>query len=250
MKNRNTVRCIACCVSVLVLTACSEDSSSSPTVPVPSSQPVQVSMAASAWQFQYSTNISKNPTAVSATTWEFNLPVNPSNNDGVHYLVTTPPVLAGKNTLTMSGLIKSGAGIMFVPLTEAGHVDTSGARASCGFYFEEAGDNLSGAVENGQNYAYYRWWSHSGRVVLANGYFSVMASLTSLSDWSSVFGEFANAETSTEAGSPTTPRRVFAQALANPAYIGITWGGQFFGHGVIATGDGPATFQMNSFFVQ
>jgi hypothetical protein len=94
-------------------------------------------MAASAWQFQYSTNISKNPTAVSATAWEFNLPVNPSNNDGVHYLVTTPPVLAGKNTLTMSGLIKSGAGIIFVPLTEAGHVDTSGARASCGFYFEE-----------------------------------------------------------------------------------------------------------------
>jgi hypothetical protein len=207
-------------------------------------------MAASAWQFQYSTNVPKNPTAVSATAWEFNFPVNPSNTDGVHYLVTTPPILAGKTTLAMAGLIRSGPGTTFVPLTEAGQVDTSGAPASCGFYLEQAGDNLSGAVENGENYAYYRWWSHTGRVVLANASFNVTASFTNLSDWSSVFGEFANATTSSEAGSPVTPKQGFAQALANPAYIGITCGGGFFGHGVIAKGTGPATFQMNSFLVQ
>jgi hypothetical protein len=91
-------------------------------------------MAASAWQFQYSTNVPKNSTAVSATAWEFNFPVNPSNTDGVHYHVTTPPILTGKSTLTMSGLINAGAGTTFVPLTEAGHVDESGAPASCGFY--------------------------------------------------------------------------------------------------------------------
>jgi hypothetical protein len=209
-----------------------------------------MNMAASAWQFQYSTNVPKNPTAVSATAWEFNFPVNPSNSDGVHYLVTTSPILTGKSALTMSGLISSGAGTTFVPLTEAGHVDTSSAPASCGFYLEEAGDNLSGAVENAKNYAYYRWWSHTGRVVLANGNFSVTASFTNLSDWSSVFGEFANAMTSTEAESPVTPRHGFAQALANPAYIGITCGGEFFGHGVIAKGTGPATFRMDSISVQ
>jgi hypothetical protein len=60
---------------------------------------------------------------------------------------------------------------------------------------------------DGNNYAYYRWWSHSGRVVLANGNFNV-------TDWSSVFGEFANATTSTEAESPVMPRQGFAQALA------------------------------------
>ena len=207
-------------------------------------------MAASAWKFQYSTNVPKNPTAVSETGWEFNFPVNPSNTDGVHYLVTTSPMLTGKSKLTMSGEISSGPGTAFVPLTEASRIDTSGVPASCGFYLEETGDNLSGAVENGENYAYYRWWSHSGRVVLANGNFSVTTVFTNLSDWSSVFGEFANAMTSTEAESPVTPRQGFAQALANPAYIGITCGGEFAGHGVIAKGNGPATFQMNSFFIR
>jgi hypothetical protein len=235
---------------IVILAAYSQNGNSSPTVPVPSSRPAQVSMAASAWLFQYSTNVPKNPTAVSATAWEFNFPVNPSNTDGVHYLVTTSPVLTSKSTLTMSGLISSSAGTTFVPLTGAGHIDTSGAPASCGFYLEEASDNLSGAVDNGENYAYYRWWSHSGRVVLANGNFSVTASFANLSDWSSVFGEFANAITSAEAGSPVTPRQGFAQALANPTYIGITCGGGFFGHGVIAKGTGPAEFQMNSFSVQ
>jgi hypothetical protein len=250
MKIQNTMRRIAYSLAAVILAACSQNSNSSPTVPVPSSRPSQISMAASAWQFQYSTNILKNPTAVSATTWEFNFPVNPSNSDGVHYLVTTSPILTGKSTLTMSGLISSGAGTTFVPLTGAGHIDTSGAPATCGSYLEEAGDNLSGAVDNGENYAYYRWWSHSGRVVLANGNFSVTASFTNLSDWSSVFGEFANSTTSTEARSPVTPRQGFAQALANPAYIGITCGGTFFGHGVMAKGTGPAAFRMNSFYVQ
>jgi hypothetical protein len=233
-------------LAALIIAACSQNNSSSHTVP---SRPAQVSLAASAWQFQYSSNVPKNPTAISAG-WEFNFPVDPSNSDGVHYLVTTSPILTGKNTLTMAGLIRSGAGTTFVPLIQAGHVDTSGVPASCSFYLERAGDNLSGVVGKGDNYAYYRWWSHSGRVVLASGNFSVTASFTNLSDWSSVFGEFANASTSTEAGSPVVPRQGFAQALANPAYIGITCGGEFYGHGVIAKGNGPATFQMNNFSVQ
>jgi len=244
------MRRIAYNLTVVILTACSQNSNSSPAVPVPSSRPSQISMAAPAWQFQYSTNVPKNPTAVSATAWEFNFPVDPSNTDGVHYLVTTPPILTSNSTLMMSGLISSGARTTFVPLTGAGTVDKSGAPASCGFYLEEAGDNLSSAVENGENYAYYRWWSHSGRIVLANGNFRVTASFTKLSDWSSVFGEFANATTSTEAGSPVTPKQGFTQALANPAYIGITCGGEFFGHCVIAKGNGPATFQMKRFSVQ
>ena len=61
-------------------------------------------------------------------------------------------------------------------------------------------------------------------------------------------GEYADAPTSTVAGSPVTPGQGFALALANPAYIGITCGGRFFGHGVYATG--PATFTMNSFSIQ
>jgi hypothetical protein len=59
-----------------------------------------------------------------------------------------------------------------------------------------------------------------------------------------------NAATSGEVGSPVNAKEGFAQAVANPAYIGITCGGSFFGHGVIAKGYRPATFRMNSFSVQ
>src|SRR5262249_17511247 len=102
---QNTMGPITCSLVLLILTACSQNTGSNPTVPVPSFRPAQVSMAASEWQFQYSSNVPKNPTAVSTTAWEFNLPVDPSDTDGVHYLVTTSPILTGKSTLTMSGLI-------------------------------------------------------------------------------------------------------------------------------------------------
>jgi len=210
--------------------------------PPPSSRPAQVSMDASKWQFQDSANAS-GPNQ-NGSSWSFNFPVDV---DGVHYLVTVPPVLTGKASVTMSGSISAAAGVKFIPTTTPGQPpDTSSA--TCGFYFQEVGDNLSGAVGNGQNYAYYRWFSHSNRVVLENGNFNVTVGLTNISDWSSVFGEYANARTSTEAGSLVTPGQGFAQALANPAYIGITCGGRFFGHGVYATGQ--ATFMMNSFSVQ
>ena len=210
--------------------------------PQPSSRPAQVSMTASEWQFQYSANVSG--PSQSGSGWSFNFPIGV---DGIHYLVTVPPVLTGKTSLTMSGSISAGAGVKFIPTTTPGQPpDTSSG--TCGFYLQEVGDNLSGAVENSQNYAYYRWFSHSGRVVLANGDFNVTVSFTNRSDWSSVYGEYADAPTSTVAGSPVTPGQGFALALANPAYIGITCGGRFFGHGVYATG--PATFTMNSFSIQ
>jgi hypothetical protein len=47
-----------------------------------------------------------------------------------------------------------------------------------------------------------------------HGNFNVTTDFTDLADWSSVFGEFANATTSTEAESPVTPGQGFAQALA------------------------------------
>jgi len=210
--------------------------------PSPLSRPTQVSMTASNWQFQYSANVS-GPWQ-NGSGWSFNFPIGV---DGVHYLVTVPPVFSGKTSLTMSGSISAGAGVKFIPTTPPGQPPETSS-GSCGIYFQEIGDNLSGAIENGQNYAYYRWFSHSGRVGLANGKFNFTVGFTDLSDWSSVFGEHANAPTSTEAGSPVTPGQGFAQALANPSYVGITCGGMFFGHGVYATG--PATFTMISFFLQ
>jgi hypothetical protein len=162
---------------------------------------------------------------------------------GLYYLVTVPPILTCKN-FAMSGQINASSGVSF----KANDPSDTATTMSCGLYLEEVGDNLSGAG----NFAYYRWWSHSARVTLQNGVFSGSTSFDNLSDWSSIFGEYAT-QTTVDAniggGKPTqSPHQGFAAALANPAWIGITCGGFFFGHGVYATG--PATFTMNSFSIQ
>jgi hypothetical protein len=64
----------------------------------------------------------------------------------------------------------------------------------------------------------------------------------------SVFGVFGNVSTA-RTGTTTTAAQGFANAVANPAWIGITCGGMFFGHGVYTTG-GMATFTMFAFSVQ
>jgi hypothetical protein len=236
------MKCITT-VAIILLTGCSN--SSSPATPVyapqPSSRPAQISMAASAWRFQFSQNVSGPVTA--GTGWSFTFPVE---KDGVHYLVTVPPILTGKSALTMSGNISALSGTTFVPETQAGMVDTSGA-ANCGAYFQEVGDNLSGAVQNGVDYAYYRWFSNPTRLRLTNGSFSLTIPLSG-ANWVSVFGVFGNV-LSARTGTTMTAAQGFANALANPAWTGITCGGMFAGHGVYTIG-GTATFTMSTFSVE
>ena len=68
------------------------------------------------------------------------------------------------------------------------------------------------------------------------------SSLTDLSQWTSVFGEKANASASATAG--------FKQAMANLGNVGFAFGGGcFYGHGVRVNGGG-ARFVVTSYIAK
>jgi hypothetical protein len=190
-------------------------------------QPAQVSMAASAWVFQYSNSMLEGPSPA-GTGWSFTFPDTSGPYGGVHYLVTKSPNLTSKSTLTMSGIISVAPGTVW------GSNDPSDTTPDhCRAYFQQARDDLSGAGP----YEFYRWFSHTA-ITLTGGSFNVTIPFDP-SQWGSVFGKDGNA-----AGTSWT------NARANAQWIGITCGGSYFaGHGAYVK-SGSATFQMNSFSVQ
>jgi hypothetical protein len=106
------------------------------------------------------------------------------------------------------------------------------------FLLQEKGDDLSGT--NGKQY--FRWWSNSVAYQLAPGSANLSASVTDLSQWTSVFGEKATANPAATAG--------FKQAIANLANVGFSFGGGcFYGHGVRVSGGG-ARFTVTSYAVE
>jgi hypothetical protein len=103
---------------------------------------------------------------------------------------------------------------------------------------QQKGDDLSGT--NGKQY--FRWWSNSAAYQLASGRAHLRASLTDLSQWTSVFGEKANANAAAASG--------FRQAMANLGNVGFSFGGGcFYGHGVRVSG-GAARFAVASYAVK
>jgi hypothetical protein len=106
------------------------------------------------------------------------------------------------------------------------------------FLLQETGDDLSGT--NGRQY--FRWWSNRAAYQLASGGANLKASLTDLSQWTSVFGEKANASPAAAAG--------FRQAMANLGNVGFSFGGGCsYGHGVWVSGGG-ARFAVTNFAVK
>jgi hypothetical protein len=206
----------------LLVAACSA-SNNAPLLP----QPAQLSMAASAWVFQYSNSMPASP-AAAGSGWSFTFANTSGPSGGVHYLVTQSPNLASKSALTMSGVISVAPGTVW------GSNDPSDMTPDhCRAYFQQAGDDLSGTGP----YEFYRWFSHT-TIALTDGSFNVTIPFDP-SQWGSVLGKDGNA-----AGSGWT------NARANAQWIGITCGGSYFaGHGAYVK-SGSATFQMNSFSVQ
>jgi hypothetical protein len=87
------------------------------------------------------------------------------------------------------------------------------------------------------NSEFARWWSHAGAQELQPGVFTIAADLNDLTDWSSVFGRFANDSAAATQG--------FKRAKAS-GLVGLTFGGGcFFGHGVGTTG-GIAEFGLTN----
>lgn len=170
--------------------------------------------------------------------WSANMPAQMTNNgdgtysfafpstDGVHYVYKAGSPMSVGQKITMQFSL-SGSG-KIVPTASSG----SGS-AAVRLFIQQTGDNMSGLGP----YEFYRWWSNPANVALtANGDFTLEV-LLNPDQWSSVMGKNGS-----QAPGP------FSLALANCGNIGFTFGAEFFGHGVYATG-GPATFTLKSYTI-
>jgi len=101
-----------------------------------------------------------------------------------------------------------------------------------------ANTRLYFTTDNGGGFAYtHYWWSNPSSAYLANGTFSVTATVepAEWSDWNGQPGP--------------TQAEGFNDAAANVTTIGLTFGGGCFFENGVGTVDGSGTFTLNSFSV-
>jgi hypothetical protein len=95
-------------------------------------------------------------------------------------------------------------------------------------FLQRRGDDWSGAGAR----EFYRWWS-VGHVELTEGERELAARLAP-DQWFSVFGK---------RGDQFGAAEQFTAAIADLEAVGLTFGGTFAGHGVLAV-EGPARFTL------
>jgi len=217
-----------CILTFLLISACNE----SGTQPAATAQSTIIPMNAQAWTIRYSPGMPPHPTPQPGGGWYFDFPSAP---DSVHY------VLAGVNmgassSVNASILITTTGAPVFVYNLQPDN--NCAYPAHVRFLLQKKDDDLSGT--NGKQY--FRWWSNSATYQLAPGAANLSAPLTDLSQWTSVFGEKANANAAAKAG--------FQQSIANLRNVGFSFGGGcFYGHGVRVSG-GSARFALESYTVK
>jgi hypothetical protein len=189
-------------------------------------------MNAQAWDILYSPGMPPHPTPQPDGGWYLDFPSAPNS---VHYVLAAVNVTAS-SSVDASILVTTTGAPIFVYNLQPDNNCTYPAHVR--FLLQEKGDDLSGT--NGKQY--FRWFSNSAAYQLAPGAANLSAPLTDLSQWTSVFGEKANAGAAAKAG--------FEQAIANLGRVGFSFGGGcFYGHGVRVTGGG-ARFAVNSYTVK
>jgi hypothetical protein len=219
---------IFACLAPLLLAVCNDSGSSTASAP----RSTVGLLNAQAWSILYSPGMPPHPTPQAGQGWYFDFPTDPNS---VHY------ALAAVNTVASShvdaAILVTTTGMpVFVYNLQPDNICVYPAQVR--FLLQENGDDLSGA--NGKQY--FRWWSNSVTYQLASGAANLRASLTDLSQWTSVFGEKANASVAATVG--------FKQAIANLENVGFSFGGGcFYGHGVRVSGGG-ARFSLISFKVK
>ena len=185
-------------------------------MPQPLSGPATTTMDSEDWNFLYSSNMPRHPTARDATGWEFNFPPR----DGVHYLVH--PVI---------GRLGSRISATFVVERDGRLVESDpceGSQAAVRLFFQRRGDDLTAAKE------FHRWWSMETFLLTTD----TKAGLTVALDpslWLSVLGKVGNSSAEVTAA--------FQAAAGDVQNVGVTFGGCYAGHGVYVV-DGPARFIM------
>ena len=171
-----------------------------------------LSMDAAAWSFRYSPGMPEHPVAALNGGWQFDFPMQ----DGVHYL-TTPMTadLRGKSITVKTEITGEAA--------YAWHADNCNAPARARIMVQRQGDDLRSASG--------RWWADTP-LDLRPGVVTITVPIAP-ERWSNVEGR----------------RDGFEDAMANPGYVGLTFGGGcFFGHGVWLFG-GAARMKVAGFAV-
>ncbi len=161
------------------------------------------------WQLQYSPTTSQ-----TADGFTF-----PSDNQGADIYVE-PATLHLGATITATFTI-TGSGAL--------HATEGSAPASAHLYFQRSGDNFSAQGD----YVSYRWWSSNRADIPGPGSYTITESVEP-TRWTNVYGQ------QDVAG--------FNAAVGSTAFVGITFGGEFFAHGVSA--DGNLQFHLTSFSIQ
>lgn len=164
------------------------------------------------WEAQWSSGVTLKKPLIGELIFKF------PQSDGVHYIVKEGS--ASGKAMEMKFTIKP-ANAQFVT------VDGGIPRVRL-FFQREGDDGMAGHATQ-----YYRWWSNPGSAILAPGTFTLSVPLQPPL-WSSVLGK----------GGSANPE-AFRDALSNVQYVGFTFGGNFFGHGVYALN--PAKFKLNYF---
>ena len=230
------------------LTACAQQPATllKETVPAPVPAPPPaggaISMAASAWVFQFGAAVPANPIQTRAG-WYFDFPadcaINPTlgyKQCSVNYLVTGfGGTIADGKTISMNYQIDVTGSPVFNYLINPNNTCGSGSPGTVRLYFQQVGDNLSG---NG-TYEFYRWFSTPATLAPGSNTLSVVLAGA---HWISVYGK---------AGNDPAAAAGFAAAIANIANIGMVFGGGCFAsHGVNIQGSGTARFTVNSYGIE
>lgn len=125
--------------------------------------------------------------------------------------------------------------------------DITGAAGAFTYWGEGTADNPCGypantrfffETDNGGGFAFtHFWWSNPANVVLANGHYTLTATVepAEWSDWNGQPG--------------ATQAAGFADAAANVTMIGFSFGGGCFFENGVGTTDGSGTFTLDTFSV-
>lgn len=223
---------------------------------VPSPSPIppvksgieNLSLVNTAWNFLFEMGPSVIHPNSAAVGLEFSLPLdNPAlattddpfaiNYGSVHYLLTlysSPLKIGDSLSFTANMTMTDGTTFNFA---QAGNL--AGLPANCRFMI--VGNSTNGTALTSESWQNpdYRWWPNTSWMVLQAGQQTLTVSLDP-AVWNNVNGVIA----------ASTPPELatFQAAIANPLYLGITFGGgSFDGHGVNVVGS--ATFNMTHFQV-
>jgi hypothetical protein len=185
-----------------------------------------------AWSMLYSPGMPPHPMPRLGGGWYFDFPHAPDSVNYVLAEVSTAAIRSVDAVETSIVVTTTGAPTFGY---DFGRYNSCQFPAHVRLLLQQKGDDLSGT--NGKQY--FRWWSNRAAYQLAPGSAHLRAVLTDLSQWTSVFGEKANASAAATDG--------FKQAIANLGHVGFSFGGGcFYGHGVHLT-SGDARFTVIGF---